>query len=608
MSVTFAVKVRSVVAVVLTAFLLLAPSASAVGPFGQTSSPVQSDRVSKTWKRVSSAHFTAVGDASEGDLRDVLKELEVFRAAIGVLSSSWRFRSPAPTLVLFRNDDAFAPFKPRDERGRILSQVGGYYLAEPEGVTMVMAAGTAGYLREQQFQTVLHEFAHDLVHLNLPALPVWLNEGLAEFQSSIAAGTDEQTRFLGRPLRDRLRSLWYGPLLPVRDIIDPESAARLQVSERDGGLFYAQSWLLVHYLILGRKGATPAHLDAYLRNLRSGLSGREAFTAAFGATPEEIDGELTDYARLNSYGALPLRIPPGLDREIGPATALHESEVDALLGRLLLSQGELADADGRLGRALAGDPASSTIRRSLARLRNSQGREAEAIGLLAGAGSIDDFATCLYLGDALAAVGRYDEARQSYERAVGADPTDTDALLALSFAALASDEAGLAAVVMEQLQATEADPSRYYDRARRLWTAGRYQDVLTDIQTLMRLRPGGKDATAYERYLGVLAARRLGQHAVADKLLSDLDGARFEKEWTATVLAYFRERIGADDFLKKAATPGEQTEAHAYLGVMASIANQRDIARTHLTWVRDHGLKSYTEYGLAASELKRLAQ
>ena len=48
-------------------------------------------------------------------------------------------------MVVFRDDSAFSPFKPRDANGRRRTEVGGYYFDAPEGAHMVMAATTEGW-------------------------------------------------------------------------------------------------------------------------------------------------------------------------------------------------------------------------------------------------------------------------------------------------------------------------------------------------------------------------------------------------------------------------------------------------------------------------------
>jgi hypothetical protein len=104
-----------------------------------------------------------------------------------------------------------------------------------------------------------HEVAHGYLHASVPRLPLWLDEGIAEF-FEVARG--EQG--LNRPHVEELRAAlavgkWKPDLARLRALSDGSAMTQLD---------YAESWLWVHWLIRG----TPqgkATLQTYLRSLRS---------------------------------------------------------------------------------------------------------------------------------------------------------------------------------------------------------------------------------------------------------------------------------------------------------------------------------------------------
>jgi hypothetical protein len=51
---------------------------------------------------------------------------------------------------------------------------------------------------------------------------------------------------------------------------------------------------------------------------------------------------------------------------------------------------------------------------------------------------------------------------------------------------------------------------------------------------------------------------------------------------------------------------GQLTEAHAYAGILASIAGRREEAMKHLEWVKEKGRKDFREHTFALGELRRL--
>src|SRR5262252_3573141 len=69
------------------------------------------------WLKAQSTSFTLIGDASEKEIRDVGMRLEQFREAFTQISS--QIFSPSAvdssvpiTVVVFKNDSAYRPFKP----------------------------------------------------------------------------------------------------------------------------------------------------------------------------------------------------------------------------------------------------------------------------------------------------------------------------------------------------------------------------------------------------------------------------------------------------------------------------------------------------------------
>jgi hypothetical protein len=89
------------------------------------------DTLSRDWKRLTTPNLTVVGNARDSDLRRAAEEIERFRGSLATLSSALRLDSPLPvTVVVFRDDSAFDPFKPRD-RGKVRDDVAGYFLSLP---------------------------------------------------------------------------------------------------------------------------------------------------------------------------------------------------------------------------------------------------------------------------------------------------------------------------------------------------------------------------------------------------------------------------------------------------------------------------------------------
>ncbi len=104
-----------------------------------------------------------------------------------------------------------------------------------------------------------HEVAHAYLHSAVPHIPLWLDEGLAEYYECHPARRGLNHVQLER-LAELLRSGWQPDLVRLEALIPPQQMNRDQ---------YAEAWAWVYFLL----HSEPAHLDLvrrYLTDLREG--------------------------------------------------------------------------------------------------------------------------------------------------------------------------------------------------------------------------------------------------------------------------------------------------------------------------------------------------
>ena len=76
--------------------------------------------------------------------------------------------------------------------------------------------------------------------------------------------------------------------------------------------------------------------------------------------------------------------------------------------------------------------------------------------------------------------------------------------------------------------------------------------------------------------------------------------------WPDKLVMLYRGEIKSAALIAEAKTPLELTEAHTHIGLKSLIADDREEATKHLTWVSINGDRSSLIYDLAAAELKRI--
>lgn len=326
------------------------------------------------WLRVETAHFTLYGNASESKIRNVGLDLERLRAVLLRMGSKLSAHSPVPTAVyVFQSDTALAPYKPLvDGRPRSLSA---YFLPSKDGNVIALTAAW----NTNPSPVVYHEYLHFFLRNNFPPQPRWYEEGLAEYYSTFRAN-DREAR-IGLPVEEHVARLRRGSLLPLRTLfgVDEESPEYNERSRQ--GLFYAQSWALVHFLLRGDSGSgRKEQLAQFLSRLQEGRPVDEAFRASFLIDERELLSELSRYVRGNRFAYTVARLP---DLDVPKETrvaGMGREEVLLRLGELLtrVSGETLGRAESHFRAVLESVPSHPEALAGIGHLRMRQLDEGEA--------------------------------------------------------------------------------------------------------------------------------------------------------------------------------------------------------------------------------------
>lgn len=320
------------------------------------------------WLRLETDNFTLFSHAGETATRRLAADLERLRATLAQLDPDLKLSSPSPTfLFVFQNGAALDPYRLVFE-GRPV-EVGGYFLSRPEANYVAVNADPRGDARA----IVYHEYLHYILRNNYPGLPLWLHEGMAQLYSTFEAAGSEAR--IGKPMEEHTRWLQRNPLLPLAELfaLDVKSRDYHEGSRR--GAFYAQSWALAHYLLVGNPDRRELALR-YLQTLSRGEPAEEAFRAAFGG---ELEAELRAYVHRGVFRHV--QAPAGPAVEPGFRTGpLPRADLLAGLGLLLsfLDPSLRPVAEEHLRAALAADPGHGQALAGLGVLAELSGKTEEA--------------------------------------------------------------------------------------------------------------------------------------------------------------------------------------------------------------------------------------
>ena len=235
--------------------------------------------------RYTSRYYTIYSTTSPEEVREYGRHMDnVFKQySIRFRSFSTRDKRSMP-LYLFATRQQYLAFLNRC--GIDGSGSGGMFFVRPgiEG----LATFTEGRTRSSAFEVLQHEGFHQFAHAYIGSqLPVWVNEGLAEYfadgiivrdRMKLGFANDRRTLSVRTAIQNG-KAIDFDELLEMshqqwnRNTVDQPALAGLQ---------YDQSWSIVHFLIRGDGGKYRSAFEQYLLLVSKGRPSGSAFRMAFG--------------------------------------------------------------------------------------------------------------------------------------------------------------------------------------------------------------------------------------------------------------------------------------------------------------------------------------
>ena len=258
------------------------------------------------WQEFRSAHFTVVTDTGDKKGREIVLRFEQMRAVFEQLLARKKVKMPVPlTIFALRDDKRFYQMAPL-HNGQPISAPGFFVPGEDHNFIVLNA------FEEESWRAITHEFAHLLLNYNYPPTQGWFDEGFAEYFSSIRLD-DKQVEMgsdpeLGSPYKEDLlgnqtetrnppKSLtellngWVWLSLPDLFTMRHDTSSYQEGTHHT--LFYAQSWMMMHYLLrMDKLSETGTYFG--LVQLQH-VPVEEAIQQAYGMSAAQLDKAVKDY-------------------------------------------------------------------------------------------------------------------------------------------------------------------------------------------------------------------------------------------------------------------------------------------------------------------------
>lgn len=346
------------------------------------------------------------------------------------------------SLLWFEQLQAFfaaAGLNPRlDERVRVIAfgSVKDYdsYRSRPTADAYYIGTDTRDYivmpsLAPDKFGVAAHEYAHVVLRAaslsGKAHLPGWLEEGLAEFFSTVHISNNRCE--IGGDIRGHLQTLRSRTWMPISRLLEAHPAS-LRDREQSS-LFYAQSWALTKMLI-----ASPAYrtqFPALVAAISSGQKSDVALEQTYGRSLGEIAADMR-----TSHSEGPILAPGITVRPIkAKSSELTSLAASQILAELLLAAGELDRAQAIYEDLSRESPQNTEISAALGTIALRKGDSTKARAEWRHAieqGSKDANLCYQYAAMAEDAGVSIEEVRAALERAISLKPDFDDARFKLA--------------------------------------------------------------------------------------------------------------------------------------------------------------------------------
>jgi hypothetical protein len=329
------------------------------------------------WIELTSRHFTLRTDLSARQARAALAD---FEGVYGTLESV-AFRGDAPKdridVVLFSDEYRFREIAPKGASGYFMPR----QADDPEPQPTIAIHGRmliAGTLVESTQRRFRHELTHRFLDHRLRWTPPWLEEGLAEYYSTLKVdggdaivGILPNTKILRVDIHI-ISSLVQGLAEDRVDLDAVPTVAQLLTADystfHDPShelAYYAGAWTFVHMMLNGPFGYAP-RFQKFLDLLAGGATPPEAWKECFWAVPLwKLERDFKRYVTRTEMDPKAMAVAVPKAKKPEGQRDMRDDEVHLMLARIrpwdsretILAAGrELAEA-----RRLAGDGASAEL-------------------------------------------------------------------------------------------------------------------------------------------------------------------------------------------------------------------------------------------------------
>jgi len=233
---------------------------------------------SDRWIEVRSPRFTVVTNSGVVQGRRIAAQFERIRSIFHQSYPEIENDPELPVVILaVKRKDQFRQLAPKTYSSKqSLATHGLFVHASDKNYILMRLDAEAG----NPYPLVFHEYTHVFLREAYDRMPLWLNEGLAEFYENTEIY--DQEVLLGEPNRQHLRFLREHTLLPLETLFATDERSFYYVDKKKGSVFHAECWALAHYLLLKDYGEKTSKVLEYTNLVNDDVDPVTAGSRVFG--------------------------------------------------------------------------------------------------------------------------------------------------------------------------------------------------------------------------------------------------------------------------------------------------------------------------------------
>ena len=314
--------------------------------------PARSDE--SHWIRVNSSHFSLVTDADDIKGHAVAARFEQMRGVFGQLLARSRINMSEPIdIIALRNDEEYSKVVPVRQGQGIGA---GFFIPGEDRNYFVLNLS-----KEESWRAISRDFALVFLNCNYPPMQAWFDEGFAEYFSSLRF--DNKQVLIGGDPDSFTELLNTTAWLAIPDLFATSHVMPAAQENSRHTLFYAESWIVMHYLLSQNKLPETGTYFDLVENQH--LSIEEAIQKAYGMSSGQFADAVKNYfhtvAQSGTAGASPLLGVAPSDQIGSSNQELPFAEGQALLAEMAVRLPEHRDQAVQELESITGQPKTDNV-------------------------------------------------------------------------------------------------------------------------------------------------------------------------------------------------------------------------------------------------------